>query len=218
MLVVAGSEVGQSGSADGAGHAARFQSPTGIALDPRGDGRDLLVCDHSNGALRRVRLTGDLEQPLSERSVVYTLARRTEGGASLSSIRAISSYCATADCFYLTASSEDLVCEVTLDPSQAVARVRQVAKVQSPRAVAVASNGEVYVACASGNAVRRLVVADASGGQGACTVSTLCGGSAGDAPGRGEQARFRSPTAFAWTPEGALLMADEDNHKLWQVR
>lgn len=46
---------GSQGSADGAGQAARFREPTGVALDPYGN---IIVCDSMNHTLRRVSQTG----------------------------------------------------------------------------------------------------------------------------------------------------------------
>ena len=92
---------GHSGAQNGADDAARFYHPVSIVLDPRSEGRDLLVADHGTGALRRVRLTGGIDAPAGQRAQVHTLATQCENGASLSGIRSLSHYCAVGDCFYL---------------------------------------------------------------------------------------------------------------------
>ncbi len=132
--------------------------------------------------------------------------------------------------------SKHQVCQVFCDPSEDAARVVRVAgspegdsdsangpgdvaRFHNPRAVEVGGAGEVYVGDTQNHVVRRLVVAEASGaGAPHCTVSTLCGGDAGNAPGSGAGASFEKPSTLSWTTEGTLLMADEENRKLWQLQ
>jgi hypothetical protein len=275
VITLAGSP-GNSGEDNGNDSTARFHGPTGIALDPRTDGRDLLVTDHSSDRLRRVRITGGHEAPVGARAEVATLA----AGTSVSGIRGISSFCAINDCFYVvreptrpppphslscqlpprgfarphlfspplppppchrpsppqTLWGRHQVCQVKVDPSEDAARVTRVAgspdgssgsaigtgdaaRFDHPRAVEVASSGEVYVGDTRNNVVRRVVVEEGGLGAPRAIVSTLCGsGQAGNAPGSGAQAGFTKPSTLSWTTEGALLMADEDNCTLWQLQ
>ena len=173
---------------DGADTTARFCGPTGIAIDPRTDGRDLLVTDHSSDKLRRVRLTGGHDAPPGARAVVKTLA------SDLSGIRSISSYCPIADCFYATMWGSNQVCQLKVNPSEDTAQATRIAgaedgasgsangsggeaRFHNPRAVEVSSTGEVYVGDTRNHVVRRLVRPDPSSMT--CTVTTLCGSTSG---------------------------------------
>lgn len=96
--------------------------------------------------------------------------------------------------------------------------MRKITSAGSPRAIAVAENGEVYVADASNHIVKKIVLADPSGADlGSFTSTTLCGSGKGNAPGSGAAAKFATPSTLTWTPEG-LLMSDEDNRQLWVLR
>ena len=74
VTTLAGSP-GQSGTADGTGSAARFNSPRGIAVDASGN---LFVADSANGTIRRITPAG----------VVTTVAGRPDTYASESGIGA----------------------------------------------------------------------------------------------------------------------------------
>ncbi len=86
------------------------------------------------------------------------------------------------------------------------------ARFAGPSGVAVAADGVVYVADAPAHSIRR-IDADA-----ARTVTTLAGdGVDGYLDGPGATARFRWPTALALMPDGALLVADSDNHVIRRI-
>ena len=110
---------GASGAADGAGAAARFSQPSGIALGPDGD---LYVSEIENHLIRRVTTAG----------VVTTYAGSTGGYADGSALGA---------------------------------------RFNSPRAVAVAANGDVLVADYSNARIRRIL----RNGNVAGAVQTLAG-------------------------------------------
>jgi sugar lactone lactonase YvrE len=55
VVTVLAGVAGQSGNLDGAGSAARFYHPTGVAVDTAGN---LFVADHCNGTVRKVTLSG----------------------------------------------------------------------------------------------------------------------------------------------------------------
>lgn len=81
-----------------------------------------------------------------------------------------------------------------------------------PTGLAVTAQGQVVVADARGNRIR-LVGADPQR-----TVSTIAGdGNLGLRDGPGAQAQLRRPTGVAVGPDGAIYVADSDNHCIRKI-
>ena len=76
---------------------------------------------------------------------------------------------------------------------------------RAPRGLAVAKNGDIYVADSGNHRIRVI-----SGG----VVRTVAGGAVGFADGPGAQARFNQPMSLALTADGTLLIADALNSRL----
>lgn len=93
------------------------------------------------------------------------------------------------------------------------------ARIASPHGVAVSPSGVIAVAEASSHVIRLLSPVEVPGGARDYVVSTLAGapGVEGDADGPAEEARFRSPHAVAWEPDGGLLVADIGNARIRRV-
>lgn len=115
-----------SGYADGTGAAARFSSPSNIALGPDGD---LYVSDNNSQVIRRVTAAG----------VVTTYAGTPNGNGLVDNA----------------------------DPT--------LAKFSNPAGLAIAPNGDVYLADQGNSRIRRI----ARAGSGAGAVSTVAGASDG---------------------------------------
>jgi hypothetical protein len=77
-----------------------------------------------------------------------------------------------------------------------------------PSGVAIDANGNVYVADYQNNAIRKI-----SGGM----VTTLAGGTQGDADGTGTAASFNQPDDIAIDNLGNLFVTDWANHKIRKV-
>ena len=144
------------GFADGIGAAAKFHTPSSLAIDRLGN---LYVADTGNHAIRKISRNGR----------VTTLA-----GNGLPGFR---------------------------DGDGALAQFR------APMGVAVDAGGRVYVADTWNDRIR---VIERDG-----RVRTLAGGDgAGLADGRGDTARFDTPTAVAAAGDGRLWIADTGNGAL----
>lgn len=152
---------GSAGSADGAGAAARFNQPTGIAVDADGN---LYVADCGNHTVRKITPAG----------AVTTLA----GAAGLPG---------------------------AADGTGSAARF------SNPRGVALDASRNLYVADASNHTLRKVTPAGA--------VTTLAGsaGNAGSTDAAGAAARFNTPAGVAVDDGGNLYVADSGNHTLRQV-
>lgn len=95
------------------------------------------------------------------------------------------------------------------------------ARISSPHGVAVSADGVIAVAEAEGHTIRIIRRAEAPDGSEApgYIVSTLAGepGESGMADGPAREARFSSPHAVVWTPDGDLLVADIGNARVRRI-
>ncbi len=192
----AGSPTGAGGNADGAGPAARFLFPTGLAIDGAGN---LYVADNNNNRIRRISPAG----------VVTTL--RSSTGAILIVSNSLGLAVDGAGNLYASENSTHLIKKIT--PSGDVSILAgsvegsadgpgPAARFRNPTGVAVDPSGYVYVAD-TGNVLVRRIAPDG-------TVTTVAGRVAlgGGIDGLGDAARFNDPHAVAADPRGNLYVAD----------
>ncbi len=201
-----------AGSIDGKATSARFSSPSGIGVLPTGD---LVVADRSNHRLRRVKPDGVVntwvggapgyvdgepakarfKSPLGlavGRSGSVFVAdqgnhriRRVAPGGSVSTIAG------SGQTGYLDGP-----------PSSA--------RFYSPAGLALAGNGDVYVADLSNQRIRLVKF----GGN----VITVAGsGTAGYLDGPVSSARFKFPQGLALDASGAVYVADANNHRIRRI-
>ena len=207
---------GAIGSADGVGTAARFNGPSGIAIDGAGN---LYVGDGKNGTLRAI----------TPAAVVTTIAGTpgaigaadgTGAAASFSTYTTVAAtaggtlYVADRDNFEVRTVSTTRVV-VTLAGAPQVAGsadgVGSAARFTQPYGVAVDAAGTLYVADPGTSTIRRI----ASGNN----VTTLAGlaGSPGVADGVGPAARFGGVRGIAVGASGNLYVADFSNNTIRMV-
>jgi DNA-binding beta-propeller fold protein YncE len=206
VSTLAGS-AGESGSEDGAGPAARFRVPSGIALCPDGSA---LVADWGNHTIRRV----------SSEGLVSTVAGAAgqEGSADGPGAQARFSFPAglalssKGSLFIADANNHTIRC---LSPDGTVRTVAGAAGQQGsedgpgpaarfsrPRGLALAPDGRLFVSDSHNHTIRCISAAG--------VVSTLAGsaGQSGSADGLGAAARFKQPWGLALHPGGCLYAAD----------
>jgi len=206
---------GSPGSADGAGSAARFFDPTGVAVD---SAFNVYVADSGNHTIRRISPAG----------VVTTLAgapgfagsadgaaavARFNGPRGVSVDSAFNVYVADTFNHTIRKISNGIVTTLAGLPSAAGSAdgVGSAARFSAPRGVTVDGSLNVYVADTANNAIRKIT----PGG----LVTTLVGlaGSFGSADGTGSAARFFTPFAVAVDGAGTVFVADTDNQLIRQV-
>ncbi|MHB8520044.1 MAG: NHL repeat-containing protein [Limisphaerales bacterium] len=159
---------GGKGSVDGTGTAARFNGPSGVALDSAGN---VFVADTVNSTIRKVTPAG----------AVTTLAGLLQIGTNGFPVRE------------------------SADGTGSAARFSY------PSGVAVDSAGNVYVADAGNNTIRKVTAPG--------VVTTLAGraGYGGSADGTGSTARFNSPSSVAVDGAGNVYVADTYNSTIRKV-
>ena len=204
------------GSADGAGSAARFFSPMGVAVDSAGN---VYVADSLNHTIRKVTPAG----------VVTTLAGLagsygSDDGTG-SAARFNQPYGVAVDSagnVYVADTGNDTIRKVA--PGGVVTTLAGLAgnrgsadgtgsdaRFYNPYGVAADSAGNLYVADTSNHTIRKVTPGN--------LVTTLAGlaGNAGSANGTGSSARFSAPEGVAVDSAGNVYVAENSNHTIRKV-
>ena len=207
---------GSSGSADGAGGAARFNGPESVAVDNAGN---VYVADTYNDTIRKITPAG----------VVTTLAGlagisgSADGTGSAARFNQPSGVAVdTAGNVYVADSFNYTIRKIT--PAGVVTTLAglaasdgsadgtgSAARFGGPVGVAVDSAGNVYVGDAVNSTIRKITPAG--------VVTTLAGlaGSYGSADGTGSAAGFNGPGGVAVDSVDNVYVADVDNHTIRKV-
>ena len=202
------------GFADGTGTAARFDSPSGVAVGADGS---LYVADTQNNRIRRVTPAG----------VVTTLAGSTQGLADGMGTNAWFYFpqgiAVGADgSLYVTDGFNSRIRKIT--PAGEVTTLAgngsfgfangtgTAAAFNFPQGIAVGTDGSLYVTDTENNRIRKVTPAGA--------VTTLAGsirGLGGFADGTGTAALFNGPTGIAAGADGSLYVADYYNNRIRKI-
>lgn len=204
---------GGAGYVDGTGSAARFSSPTGLAVDGSGN---LYVADEANNVIRKVSPSG----------AVTTLAGSgAAGSADGTGVFAsfASPYSVAVDTLgnvVVADSGNNRIRMIT--PGKVVTTLAGsgsigsrdgsgwAASFNSPNGVAIDGSGNVYVADMQGNVIRKM---SPSG-----VVTTLAGSGAPDyLDGTGTEAAFHYPTGIAVNADGYVFVSDWANNRIRKI-
>lgn len=215
VTTVAGS-AGQSGSADGTGAAARFDLPSGIAVDAAGN---VFVADYTNHTIRRVTPAG----------VVTTIAGSAgisgsaNGTGSAARFRQPTGVAVdSGGNVYVADQSNNTIRRITPaglvttfagtpDNAGSVDGVGSAARFFLPKQVGVDAAGNVWVADTGNSTVRRITPAAA--------VTTIAGSPSrsGYQDGTGNAVRFNAPQQIAIDASGSVVVTDSGNHLIRRV-
>ena len=220
---------GNPGSADGTGSAARFNSPSGVAVDRAGT---VYVADTKNNTLRMVSASGAVStlagSPRTAGSVDGTgTAALFYGPQGLAIDSSNNLYVADTNNHTIrkvvpSTGAVTTVAGLAGNPGSAGGMV-DLAQFNYPSGVAVDSAGNLYVADTENHTIRMISVVgpivSPLGTPGSTVVSTLAGlaGNSGGADGRGSAARFDSPSDLAVDSSGNLYVADTDNFTIREI-
>jgi sugar lactone lactonase YvrE len=209
VSTVAGS--GTSGFSDGSTSSPKFYSPTGIAIAASGN---MYIADSQNHCIRKITASG----------YVTTFA-----GSGVAGFLNGTADVAQFNIPYSIAVDASENIYVTESTSYAVRKITQAGVVSTlagkettsgfldaqgtnalfagPKGLTVDSSGNIYVADANNNRIRKIT---SSG-----TVTTFAGdGTAGFLDGQGTAAKFNNPIGVAVTGSGVIYVSDALNNRI----
>jgi sugar lactone lactonase YvrE len=209
LVTTLAGQAGSSGSADGAGSAARFSHPAGVAVDTAGE---VFVSDTDNNTVRKITPAG----------IVSTLAGvpgtrgLTDGSGSAARFNGPSGIVVdTTGSLYVADTLNNAIRQIT--SSGTVVTVYPPVHIASgpwlsgPQGLVLDRAGNLFVADTNSNAIKKIVLATS-------TMTTVAGtGVTGADDGAADQARFNFPSGIAADGAGNLLIADTDNHAIRQI-
>jgi DNA-binding beta-propeller fold protein YncE len=213
---------GSSGSMDGMGSAARFNFPTGVAVDAATG--NLYVADDGNSTIRKITPTGLVTtlagvagDPGSVDGVGPAAQFRSPGGVAVDGEGNV----------YVADSGNHKIRKITIDgdgigtvitlagmagmPGSADG-TGEAARFFGPNGIAVdAAGASIYVADTQNDTIRKV---SATG-----VVTTLAGGAGviGSEDGTGGSARFDKPKGITLTNGGLVYVADTNNNTIRSV-
>ncbi|MGV3697822.1 Ig-like domain-containing protein, partial [Flavobacterium sp.] len=205
---------GTSGFSDGSTASPKFYSPTGIAVAASGN---IYIADSQNHCIRKISASGYVTTFAGS-----GFAGFLNGSADVAQFNA--PYCIAVD------ASENVY--VTETNSYAVRKITQAGDVSTlagknntsgfldgqgasalfaaPKGLDVDSSGNVYVADANSNRIRKITNAG--------VVSTVAGdGTAGYLDGQGTSAKFSNPIGVAVTASGNIYVSDTSNNRIRMI-
>jgi sugar lactone lactonase YvrE len=206
---------GVPGLIDGEAAAARFHTPTGLALAPDGS---IVVADTGNHSIRRI----DPEGKVTTLAGVSGLPGHADGLPETARFNSPSALAIDGNgAIYLTDTDNCLIRKIspqgdvtthagTLLGYDHVDGIGTAAGFAYPTGIAVDAGGNVYVADAGSVTIRRIDASD-------LMVTTLAGELWELGYIDGNPGRFANPSGMAIAGDGTLLVADSDNHALRSV-
>ena len=196
---------GEKGFTEGEPKTAKFNNPTGIAIDREGN---LYVADAGNDQIRKVSTDGVVTKVAGgERG----FADGTKGTAKFNSPTALA-FAANGD-LYVADTGNDLIRKIDKDGKVTVVAgsekgyadgKREAAHFNAPSGLAFGSDGSLYVAD-TGNDLIRKISPDGA-------VTSFAGAQErGYTDGSLRDARFNAPSGLLFDGAGALFVADTGN-------
>lgn len=207
---------GVLGNSDGAGTAARFNAPAGIATDANGN---VFVADRSNETIRKITPAGSV----STFAGLAGVSGSADGNGSVARFNQPAGVAIDgAGNVYVADKLNDTIRMIT--PSGEVTTlagkagvsgssdgIGSAARFNQPRGIALDSATNLYIGDLGNNTVRKVTLAG--------VVTTIAGkaGSSGTNDGNGSSARFNEPYGVVVDTLTNIYVADADNSTIRKV-
>lgn len=214
LELVAG-DTGGAGNLDGAGAAARFRTPFGVAVDPGGN---VYLADRLNHTIRKISSAG-LVTTLAGTSGIFGSTNAVGAAARFNNPTGVAFDSSTGN-LYVADQGNSTIRKIA--PTGAVTTLAGTAgppgykdgtgadvRFSNPFGVAVDSAGTVYVADTGNNVIRKVT---ATG-----DVTTLAGVAGPPGGTDSPNARFAGPTGVAVDGAGNVYVADQLNHTVRKI-
>ena len=205
---------GAHGTADGIGANARFTLPEGVAADQTGN---IFVADNFNNLIRKISQAGAVIT-FAGTAGVFGDDNGLGTAAKFNNPQGVA--VDNSGNVYVADGGNNMIRKIT--PAGLVSTLAgnlaagsndgtsTQARFNGPAGVAVDGSGNVYVADAFNNLIRKITPSG--------VVSTIAGtGAAGSTDGPALSASFDSPLAIAIDKYGTLYIADEKNNKIRKI-
>jgi len=215
---------GTAGRQNGAGAAAQFLFPAGVAVDSSGN---VYVAEYGNHHIRKIT-EDDGIWTVSTLAGSGTAGYQNGAAASAQFSQPAGVAVDSSGNVYVADNGNHRIRKIAEkdDGAWTVGTIAgsgaegyqdgaaASAQFNSPIGVAVDSSGNVYVADFGNNRIRKIAEKDG----GAWTVSTLAGsGAEGYQDGAAALAQFNDPTGVALDSSGNVYVADESNHRIRKI-
>ena len=205
---------GTYGYTDGTGTSAKFDSPTGVAVDGAGN---VYVADESNHSIRKITFCAETTETITANVCdTYTSpsGRHTWFGTGIyKDTIPNAAGCDSILTINLTVIATPIVTVSTLAGSGTSGYTDGTgtsAQFKYPTGVAVDGAGNVYVADQLNHRIRKITTSG--------VVSTLAGsGTSGYADGTGTSAKFDYPIGVAVDGAGNVYVADGSNQRIRKI-
>ena len=209
---------GVSGSADGAALGAKFDTPSGVAVDSAGN---VYIADTLNHTIRKLSSAG-VVTTFAGQAGASGSADGTAGAARFFGPQGLALDASGAN-LYVADTNNDTIRRIVV-ASGAVTTVAgaageagsadglgAVARFNGPSALTIDASGTLYVADTDNHVIRTITSAG--------KVTTLAGraGRSGASDGTGLAAAFNHPSALAIDGSNNLYVLDTDNHTVRKV-
>lgn len=209
-------KAGSAGAVNGMGALARFNRPSGVALDSSGN---VYVCERSNQCIRKISPAGQVTAFAGSLGI----AGSADGSASQARFRNPRGIVVDAnDNIFVADSDNHTIRKITFDGTvSTLAGLSQtsgssdglggLARFNLPTSLCVSSGGDLFVTDTSNHTIRKVT----QGGE----VTTFVGlaGQSGNVNGSPSVAKFSRPSGVCITASGNILVSDTFNHSIRRI-